>query len=310
MIEKQEWDALLKQIAEQNERHEKSQRRREEIQRNRWRQWAGSLFDEILQSVEATSRHLENPDSNVRICCADVLVNHWKVPPESEHARRIEQLAFRDADPVVRSVVLFDIAKCYLGTDDVHLGKSMALVVKDSAAATDERRSAYRGLFSLRDLPFGGSFDKMMQQSDNLPRIPEDVDWSFVETFLVEGRQPSPVDPLTRMLSILSPDEREFYQKVQPAKNALEAGDDEEAIPLLSEAIEILPDAPGLFRMRAQALAKLGRLDDAIGDWTQAIALVPFLSTPYYERGLLYQQKGEFKLAKTDFETARDLDKQ
>jgi tetratricopeptide (TPR) repeat protein len=216
-------------------------------------------------------------------------------------------MAFCDSDSGVRSVTLFDIARCYEGTDDVQLGKSLALLAKDSSAAADERRAAYHGLFTLRGLPFGGSLDAMSRLSVDSFRVPEDFDWSFVGSFLLDGRQPCPVDPSTWTLSFLSPTEREWYQKTKAGEKAFDAGLYEEAASLLDEAIKLWPIFPRVLLTRAHALMKLGRSDDAVHDLTQAISLAPFFSEAYYQRGLIYEGRGQPELAKADFETATRL---
>jgi tetratricopeptide (TPR) repeat protein len=51
----------------------------------------------------------------------------------------------------------------------------------------------------------------------------------------------------------------------------------------------------------------LGRLGKALADYTQAIALDPKEAFAYYNRGLLYQKRGERDAAIADFQKARDL---
>ena len=58
---------------------------------------------------------------------------------------------------------------------------------------------------------------------------------------------------------------------------------------------------PGLHYMQE------GEHDKAIADCTEAIRLDPKLAIAYYERGLVYQKKGEKAKADKDFAQAKKL---
>ena len=101
----------------------------------------------------------------------------------------------------------------------------------------------------------------------------------------------------------------------EPAYNAQQAGaeayrarDYEAAVRHYSRAIELYgPEtvaAAWSYRMRAYALAKAGRMQEALADHSKAIAIEPDFTGGYRYRGLLLADMGRYEDAFRDFETA------
>jgi protein O-mannosyl-transferase len=83
-------------------------------------------------------------------------------------------------------------------------------------------------------------------------------------------------------------------------------GSYESAIDDYSQAIYVKPDAENHER-RAIAYAKLGRIGEAIQDFTSAIAMDPQSATLYYNRGTAYAKRGSFSEAIEDLSKALSL---
>jgi hypothetical protein len=308
MIEKNVWKSLQDRAKQSDDRNKLQQKRSKEMMQQRWKTLAGDMHDEMFQDVESAGRHLTHSVANIRICSIDVLVRHWHINPDSPYSEKIRDLAFGDEDTEVRSMAVFGISRCYAGTDDVRIGRQLALLVGDPAAPPRERKAAYCGLFRVRGLPFGGSVSALIQSTRESLRVPEDFDFEFVGSFLDEQRQPSPVDVESWALSQLPPESRECLKKAQSAKAAFKDGSYVDCIQLSTQALAIQPNVPGLLLMRAQAFEKLKRWQDAIVDLTRVIAVMPFASRTYYERGLCYEELGQIVLAKADFERSHKLE--
>jgi tetratricopeptide (TPR) repeat protein len=58
----------------------------------------------------------------------------------------------------------------------------------------------------------------------------------------------------------------------------------------------------------AHALARDGRLDEAIARYTDAIALDPGISLIYHGRGVVYRDTGDYAAALADFNRSLELD--
>jgi tetratricopeptide (TPR) repeat protein len=210
-------------------------------------------------------------------------------------------MAFADVDVKVRSSAILALSSSYCGTDDVRIGALLATAVYDEGTPFEVRWFAYMGLFKLRR-----KRTSIRQGSGERPqstRIPEDVDWPFVDTFLIPNRTASPVD----MFDMLPEWMRNRYRSLNSGIAAYERGDFAEAIVHLTAALEQKPDAAGSLYRRGHSYLEIGNLDAAIADLTQAIGLCP---TPacYYRRSDAYRRKGLIDLAEQDHEAAVCLD--
>jgi hypothetical protein len=176
--------AIEQNVARQQERHSKVIARIDEMRHNYWRGLTGNLYDELMQSAEATAKHLRNTVPQIRICCAEILVQHWHVKPGSDYARDIRQIALGDPDANVRTDTIFEIARCYAATNDVELDRAIAGIAKNSSAAADERRAAYYALFTIRGVPLGQSLTPELRVREDVLPIPQDFDLEFIGSFL------------------------------------------------------------------------------------------------------------------------------
>jgi len=91
------------------------------------------------------------------------------------------------------------------------------------------------------------------------------------------------------------------------ALNALDVGDPERAVTLLSTMIARRPDSEAAWRDRAKANARLGRLDDAIRDYSVAAGLNPDGLGTRYNLGRLLTQAGRHDEGARFLEGVRDL---
>src|SRR5439155_18152753 len=129
-------------------------------------------------------RQLRNPTPDIRNVALEVLSFHWK--QKGNFVATCETIAFDDPIPRIRAIALLCLARCYEATDDVRIGRLLASVVREESPYPDIRRAAYHGLFILRDLQL--TWPGLAARPPTELRIPEDIDWAFVNSFLVEGR--------------------------------------------------------------------------------------------------------------------------
>ncbi len=69
----------------------------------------------------------------------------------------------------------------------------------------------------------------------------------------------------------------------------------------------LAPDAAQVADSRAFVLLRLGRLDDAIGQYDKALARAPRLPASLYGRALAEERKGDHAAARRDAEAALKL---
>lgn len=72
----------------------------------------------------------------------------------------------------------------------------------------------------------------------------------------------------------------------------------------ISRAIRDVPGNASYMAVRGNVHLGLRKYDDAIADYSRALELKPGWPEAYYNRGQIYQQKGDAAKARTDFEAA------
>lgn len=258
---------------------------------------AGSLLPRLFSSREEAGRHLEHPDPSVRLAALKVLTLYWRVKRDDALGDRFEGMGIHDPDLVVRACALGALADCYAKTDDVRIGRLLASVVRDEAATQGMRLFAYRGLYTVR----GSFFDP--GPTMEVPRIPEDINWDFVGSFLVEGRSPSPRNLWEEVAALAPPRSPAQMEAVRLAKLADEAykrGDRDLAIKYVAEILEREPECAELYCQRGCFYLQSGKHDEAVADLSKAIALRPYLAAAYRARSEAYEAMGLTAAAERD----------
>jgi tetratricopeptide (TPR) repeat protein len=87
-----------------------------------------------------------------------------------------------------------------------------------------------------------------------------------------------------------------------------EAGEFDESLALLGEAIELAPGAPTIIGAIGAVLRKQGRLSEALGHLDEAIRLDPTAAAPWLERGMALETGGSLEAALTSYHRAAELD--
>ncbi len=296
------WERLRKASAQLDREVDELTAQMDNDFRTFWQACVGDRVKEMLECRAGADKCLTDEDSRVRQVAIKVLSWHWNARHEELFRSALERMGVQDPDVEVRETAIREIGLSYRGTDDVRVGRMLARMVYDEALAAELRGSAYRALLDLRWIP-----GPQPPPSDPLPpplRIPEDIDWSLVDSFLVEGRTACPVDD-----SILLPEGiRELFKLAGGACSAYKRGEYWDAIGGLTEMIEAVPDAPGPYQKRGHAYLETGNLDAAIEDLTRSIELEPKSAVSYRFRSRAYQEKGMMELAERDAEKARELE--
>ncbi|MCR4416021.1 MAG: tetratricopeptide repeat protein [Thermoguttaceae bacterium] len=276
-------------------------------QRSHWEALAGPHLGEMLQSRENARQHLTNPDPRIRLAALQVLEHVWNPKPGDDLSRECERMALEDADPQVRSSALFTLGACYHGTDDLRIGKLLAGVVRDDAQPSGCRQSAYLALYAIKRQRFPAGLVRTLAQRSM--RIPDEIDWAFVDSFLVEGRPTKQsADTLQARIQSLPEPFRTAARHYREGCNAYDNARFEESIGHLTRAIRASPQSHGPYLVRARCLLKLGKLDEAIMDLSKVVELRPELAAAYQARAEAYRQKGLVEMADADLRRAWELD--
>jgi len=274
--------------------------KRNEQTKRHWRDVLGPAYDAMLLDREATEHHLYHPDPPARRAALYLLMHHW--PRDQQTAVACERMAFEDRDCDVRKAALLGLGECYSHTDDSRVGALLARCVRDESELCEVREAAYFGLFDVRGRRI------FFYHNPFEFRFPQDVDWSFVDSFLsgsAEGSHENVID--CALLSQLAPKDRSNVVAVYNAKSAFQEGRYMEALVRLTEALETRP-TPLCYYIRGCARGNLGNLDEAIADFTAAIDMDPGHALSYFERSESYRRKGLIDLAEADHRRALELD--
>ena len=180
----------------------------------------------------------------------------------------------RDRPPCPKRRPVRGLVACYDGTDDVRVGRFLATIVHDEAESEMCRLAAYDALYSLRGT-VPPVLPAVREGPPRLPRIPDELDWSFVDSFLEVGRIPRPVATVFDVtVANLREPERTAAWLFGEGCTAYERGDYASAVEIFTRSINTVASQAGVYIMRGGAFVKLGKLDDAIwgfheGDRTQ-----------------------------------------
>lgn len=86
-----------------------------------------------------------------------------------------------------------------------------------------------------------------------------------------------------------------------------EDGEYQRALRKYEEALQAKADAPHYVRAKARTLMQLGRYEESLRWFNQAVELQPYFGGTYANRGILYDRMGKYERAVADYEKAVDL---
>ncbi|MEO0535336.1 MAG: tetratricopeptide repeat protein [Cyanobacteria bacterium P01_A01_bin.123] len=109
--------------------------------------------------------------------------------------------------------------------------------------------------------------------------------------------------------SDLSPQDIEAIAKLrQQAFTATSTGEFAQAEIYWSKLLDLLPENPALWSNRGNVRLSQNKLDAAIADYDQAIAIAPDAPDPYLNRGAAYEGLGRWQAAIADYNTVLSLE--
>ena len=156
------------------------------VDERREKELAGASFSQMSASRESCESFFSHPDPALRHAAIVMRCNRW--PHTKELGRVCEKLFFDEPDPRVRSMALTALALCYFRTDDERVGDLVARAVYDERQPAKLRSNAYHLLSSVRPVPR----EVFKRTISGTFRFPDDVDWSFVESFLRTSPEKGP----------------------------------------------------------------------------------------------------------------------
>ena len=175
---KDEQRAILERIGRDLE---EMQAQCESMQHNWWRQLLGHRLEEIQQSRETALRCLNDPDPNIRRGVLALLASYW--PPDPAQDDLYRRIISSDPHMGARAAAVSCLSTLHSGSSHQDVCKLLAGLVKDESNSRDLRAVAYRGLFKIQGLEITHKLSLALLNCEN--GLPEEVDWAFVDSFLV-----------------------------------------------------------------------------------------------------------------------------
>ena len=99
----------------------------------------------------------------------------------------------------------------------------------------------------------------------------------------------------------------DWFNKAIALSDGKKFTDPHKAILYLSNAIKIQPNDAEIYYNRGVAYENLGQYQPAIKDYNQAIIIKPAYSEAFYNRGTIYSEIGQYQQAINDFNQAISL---
>jgi hypothetical protein len=143
-----------------------------------WRDLAGPRLSEMFASRSAAEAFLDDREPRLRRAAINIVCDYWR--PDESFVRCCEESARSDPDFEAREAALRCVTSFYRGSKDARIARFCAEVACDESLPRDLRNAAYANLIRVMGP------DPMRSIKIQLPgfRFPEEVDWSFVRSFL------------------------------------------------------------------------------------------------------------------------------
>lgn len=110
---------------------------------------------------------------------------------------------------------------------------------------------------------------------------------------------------------IITPQQLKQGEKLaQKAIQAIEKGNFSQAESYWTELIERFPENPAVWSNRGNVRIAENKIEAAIADFNQSIAIAPQYPDPYLNRGIAYERKQQWDLAITDYDRALAINPQ
>ncbi len=266
----------------------------------------GSVADRLWRDPPSAYQYMTDPDANTRAVALEIYSMHAEVPPARELEAIFERLAVSDPSESVRSAAIRALARPYWGTDDVRIGRFIAGIVRDENQPRELRADAYLELFFVRGIkpPFK---EWLEGHPDTVVVIPDDVDWQFVDSFLIPDRRASPeISPFERGLADAPEPLRSMLRLYFQALDAYRAKRYQRCLELTTASLACVEHPLG-YLLRGGAHVRLGQLEEALSDFTRAIRLKPRMERAYRARAVAYRLLGMLHEAEKDDQVARSL---
>lgn len=130
---------------------------------------------------------------------------------------------------------------------------------------------------------------------------PETLDWNFALGYLyvrVLGNRSRALDPLEAVIAA-NPKHADAWLFLVEVNQELNRGRQEDAAAI--QYLELAPETPEAFRLRAQRFVVLNRVPDAIAEYQAGIAKHPTAGELYYDLARTYEKTGGVKEAESAY---------
>lgn len=153
-----------------------------EAQRRRAEQLAGPSFAELWSNRDFAVSQLQHPDAKQRAAAVYAITDKWR--RAKEFAPSWVALLGAESDPDLRKALLAGVVEGLSGTEDVACCARLAALVQDQSLPEEDRFLAYNGLYEVCGMP-SQTWPIAREALEDRPfRFPDDVDWTFVRSFM------------------------------------------------------------------------------------------------------------------------------
>lgn len=138
----------------------------------------GDCLDEMLVSCEATWRFVAHPEQKLRTTAISLLGEYWSVLPNDPRLPVLMNVVKSESVVEVKNTAITVLSVICQSTNDLVLCRVFAALVKDEDEIDIVRQAAYRALCRVVGrIGFHRDGDRVCIHP---PRVPDDVDWEFV----------------------------------------------------------------------------------------------------------------------------------
>jgi hypothetical protein len=150
-----------------------------------WKQIAGDLVSKMVDDSDEALRGLSHPNANIRWVAIDIIMQYWRLEISDKFSFDLEEISQNDPVKYVRDLALMALGRYIPEIKDPHLGLRVLLArtVKDNNKSYSLRYKIYLELLTLSGKNTKNIIERNDMSSQHF-RIPEDIDWDFVNSFI------------------------------------------------------------------------------------------------------------------------------
>jgi hypothetical protein len=133
-----------------------------------WKEMAGPVYSDLVQSKEKALANLFHADSNVRTAAIHICDSFWNYGQDIKFVNACRKIAAADPVETVRAHAILSFGKAYQSSKDLSASQFLADIVMDNGNSFGLRMAAY---WALREIQIGLTEEDTVKRAFSLIKL-------------------------------------------------------------------------------------------------------------------------------------------